>query len=589
MQRNLFQRLTSLALVGLLAIALGGCSPKMFLSSSAQTPTLVLSTLSDPKTFNTVTSQESNPVFSYIEQGLVGTDRDGNIIPGLAESWVFSEDKKEITFKLRKNLKWSDGEPLTIDDVLFTYNDIYLNEKIPTDFRDLLRIGSEKKLPTVKKIDAQTVQFSIPEPFAPFLRYTGIGLMPKHILGESVSTLDEYGNPEFIAKWGVGTDPKDIVVPGPYQIDSYRTSERVILKKNPHYWRKDDSGLSMPYIERIAIQIVENTDSNLLQFRTGGLDSTSVQPSDYSLLKQEEDQFDFKIYNGGPSLSSSFITFNLNKGRRTNGKPLVDPMKSKWFNNVNFRRAVAYGIDRQKMLINIYQGLGEPQYSYIPLQSPYYLSPEEGLPTYDYDPEKAKKLLVEGGFKYNSDQQLVDDAGNPVRFTLFTNAGNKIREAMGAQIKQDLQKIGIQVDFTPIAFNTLVQKLTDSLEWECYLLGFGGGGVEPHNSVNVWKSDGGLHTFNQQPRPGNDPLEGRVVTDWEKKIDRLYTEASQIVDEAQRKELYGEAQETVLENLPFIYMINPLTFAAIRNRVQGIDYTALGGSTWNIDEQTLQE
>ena len=413
--------------------------------------------------------------------------------------------------------------------------------------------------------------------------------MPKHILGESVSTLDEDGNPEFIAKWGVGTDPKDIVVPGPYQIDSYRTSERVILKKNPHYWRKDDSGLSMPYIERIAIQIVENTDSNLLQFRTGGLDSTSVQPSDYSLLKQEEDQFDFKIYNGGPSLSSSFITFNLNKGRRTNGKPLVDPMKSKWFNNVNFRRAVAYGIDRQKMLINIYQGLGEPQYSYIPLQSPYYLSPEEGLPTYDYDPEKAKKLLVEGGFKYNSDQQLVDDAGNPVRFTLFTNAGNKIREAMGAQIKQDLQKIGIQVDFTPIAFNTLVQKLTDSLEWECYLLGFGGGGVEPHNSVNVWKSDGGLHTFNQQPRPGNDPLEGRVVTDWEKKIDRLYTEASQIVDEAQRKELYGEAQETVLENLPFIYMINPLTFAAIRNRVQGIDYTALGGSTWNIDEQTLQE
>ena len=250
---------------------------------------------------------------------------------------------------------------------------------------------------------------------------------------------------------------------------------------------------------------------------------------------------------------------------------------------------MAYGIDRQKMLINIYQGLGEPQYSYIPLQSPYYLSPEEGLPTYDYDPERAKKLLLEGGFKYNSDQKLVDAAGNEVRFTLFTNAGNKIREAMGAQIKQDLQKIGIQVDFTPIAFNTLVQKLTDSLEWECYLLGFGGGGVEPHNSVNVWKSDGGLHTFNQQPRPGNDPLEGRVVTDWENKIDRLYTEASQIVDEAQRKELYGEAQKTVLENLPFIYMINPLTFAAIRNRVQGIDYTALGGSTWNIDEQTLAE
>jgi peptide/nickel transport system substrate-binding protein len=567
-----------------MAIALGGCSLGGLKSN--QLPTLVLSTLSDPKTFNTVTSQESNPVFSFIEQGLVGSDRDGNIIPGLAESWVFSEDNTQITFTLRENLKWSDGHPLTVEDVLFTYNDIYLNEKIPTDFRDLLKIGVDQKLPTLKKVDERRVQFSIPEPFAPFLRYTGIGLMPKHKLAKVVTELDEDGNSKFISAWGVSTNPKEIVVPGAYMIESYRTGERVILKKNPYYWKTDEQDNPQPYIPRIAIAIVENTDTDLLQFRTGGLDITTVSPSYYSLLKQEEDELNFKIYNGGPSLNSSFIAFNLNQGRR-NGKPLVDPIKSRWFNNLNFRKAIAHSVDRQKMLINIYQGLGAPQNSYIPLQSPYYLTEEKGLPVYDYDLDKAKTLLKAGGFSYNSQNQLLDQDGNLVRFVLYTNAGNKIREAMGAQIKQDLEKVGIQVDFTPIAFNTLVQKISDTMEWDSYLLGFGGGGIEPNNSVNVWKSDGGLHTFNLNPRSGNAPVEGRVVSDWEKEIDRLYVEGAQVVDESKRTEIYGQAQKVVLENLPFVYMVNAFDFSAIRNRIEGIDYTALGGATWNIEDQKL--
>ncbi|MEM9137546.1 MAG: ABC transporter substrate-binding protein, partial [Cyanobacteria bacterium P01_F01_bin.42] len=258
MQRTLVHRWVAFTLAGLTAIALSGCSPKSLLSASSQPPTLVLSTLSEPKTFNTVTSQEVNPVFSYIEQGLITSDREGNVIPALAESWVFSEDQKEITFTLRENLKWSDGEPLTVDDVLFTYNDIYFNEKIPTDTRDLLRIGKEGKLPSVTKVDQQRVKFAIPEPFAPFLRYTGIGLMPKHKLAEIVSQEDEEGNSAFISELGVGTNPQEIIVPGPYTIDSYRTGERVILKRNPHYWRKDEQGNQLPQIERIAIQIVEN-------------------------------------------------------------------------------------------------------------------------------------------------------------------------------------------------------------------------------------------------------------------------------------------------------------------------------------------
>ena len=583
------RRWVAIALVIVLSFTLAACSLDQFKTKEAQVPTLVTSSLSDPKTFNTVVSQESNPTFQFTGEGLTTTNGiTGDIEPALAESWEFSEDNKRIVFTLRKGLKWSDGHPLTAEDVVFTYRDVYLNEKIPTDARDILRIGTKGLFPTIRKIDDLHVEFVIPEPFAPFLRVTGIGLLPAHILKDAVTTLDIKGNPKFISMWGVDTSPSKIVVAGPYQIESYRTSERVVLRRNPNYWRKDDEGNPQPYIERMAIEIVESQDTDLLQFRSGSLDVTAVAPSYFSLLKGEEKQGKFKIYNGGLTLSESFISFNLNKGRRQNGKPLVDPVKSRWFNSVAFRQAVAYGIDRQTMLTNIYQGLGKPQYSFVPVQSPYYLSPAEGLKVYDYNPAKAKELLLGAGFQYNAQGQLLDAEGNRVRFALITNAGNKIREAMGGQIKQDLSKLGIQVDFTPLAFNVLTEKLSTSLDWECNLLGFGGV-TEPNNGSNIWNPEGGLHIFNQKPRAGQPPITGREVTDWERRIGDLFIQGAQELDEAKRKEIYGEVQQIVQENLPFIYLINPLSLGAVRDHLQGVQYSALGGALWNIYELKLTD
>lgn len=578
-------RWMAIFLAGVLAIIISACNPGQLQTQVAQVPTLVLSSLSDPKTFNTVLSQEANDVFGLIEEGLISQNGlTGEIEPALAESWEFSEDKKQIVFTLRPNLKWSDGHPLTVDDVVFTYNDVYLNEKIPSDTRDLLRIGKEGKLPSVRKLDQQRVEFTIPEPFAPFLRMTGIGLLPAHILRTAVTTLDSQGRPKFFSSWGVDTPPSQIVVPGPYQIDSYRTSQRVILRRNPYYWRRDAQDRTLPYIERIVLQIVESQDTELLQFRSGGLDEIGVTPAYFSLLKREEKWGRFRIYNGGPALRQDFISFNLNRGRRQNGQPLVDPIKSGWFNNLAFRQAIAYAIDRQQMLNNIYQGLGEPQNSMIPVQSPYFLSPEQGLKVYDFNLKKAKELLLGAGFRYNDAGQLIDEAGNLVRFSLITNAENQIRAAMGAQIKRDLAKLGIQVDFNPIAFNTLVEKLTTSLDWECYLLGFAGGSIEPNSGANIWSTDGGLHTFNQKPRPGQPPLIGRQVSDWERKIADLYIEGAQEIDESRRKAIYGQAQQLVQENLPMIYLINPLSLQAVRDRIEGVQFSALGGSLWNIYE-----
>ena len=328
---------------------------------------------------------------------------------------------------------------------------------------------------------------------------------------------------------------------------------------------------------------MESTDTSLLQFRSGSLDSISVTPEYFSLLKNEEDRGNFTIYNGGAAYGTVFISLNQNRGKRE-GKPLVDPIKAEWFNNVNFRKAVAYGIDRPRIINNIYRGLGSPQNTQVSVQSPYYNQAVEG---YDYNPEKAKELLLKEGFTYNSEGQLLDSKGNEVEFNLITNAGNKIREAMGAQIKEDLGQLGMQVNFSPLAFNVLVDKLSNSLVWEAHIIGFTGCN-EPH-SPNLWYTDGNLHMFNQKPRPGTKPLTGRVVSDWEKKIEQLYITGSQEVDMDKRKEIYNEAQELVSEYLPFVYLVNPYSLAAVKNRFDGIEYSALGGAFWNMEKLSVND
>ena len=566
----------------ILVLFLVGCAAPS--TKGTKTPQLVQSILSNPKTFNYVLSQEVPNVFGPIYESLIREHPiTGEYEPSLAKSWEISPDKLKITFTLREGLKWSDGQPLTVDDVIFTFNKIYLNDKIAYNGRDSLRVGQSQSFPIVEKLNDSQIKFSISEPFAPFLG--GIGsspILPAHALRKGVETNDKNGNPTISTMWGVSTPPGEIIVNGPYQLEAYATSQRVIFKDNPYYWQKDSQGQQLPHIKRVVWEIVESTDTSFLQFRSGSLDSLGVSPEFFSLLKKEEKRGKFTIYNGGPAYGTTFISFNLNKGTR-NGKPLVDPIKSAWFNNVNFRRAVAHAIDRQRMINNIFRGLGEPQNSPISVQSPFY---DKTLTGYEYNPEKARQLLLQEGFKYDDKNQLLDAKGNRVGFNFITNAGNKIREAMGSQFKEDLSKIGIKVDYTPIAFSVLVDKLSNSLDWECHLLGLTGGN-EPNDGANTWKVDGNLHVFNQKPQPGENPIEGRIIAPWEQEIADLYIEAARELDTEKRKAIYAKTQRITEEYLPFIYLVNPYALAAVRDRIEGVEFSALGGAFWNLEELKL--
>ncbi|MEM8780951.1 MAG: ABC transporter substrate-binding protein, partial [Cyanobacteria bacterium P01_G01_bin.49] len=294
--KAIFQRSLAIILIGFCLFFLTTCASPEIKNQ------VILSVLSDPKTFNAVLSQESPNIFGLTYEGLINENPiTAEKEPALAESWEISDDKLTIIFTLRKDLKWSDGEPLTADDVVFSYNDLYLNAKIPNNYRDSFRVGRSGDFPVIRKLDDRRIEFKITEPFAPFLDNAGVPILPAHILRKTVEETDQKGNPKFLAVWGTDTPPEQIIVNGAYKVKEYVTSQRIIFEKNPYFWKKDEQRNQLPNIERVVWAIVESTDTSLLQFRSGSLDSIGVTPEYFSLLKQEEDRGNFTIYNGGPA------------------------------------------------------------------------------------------------------------------------------------------------------------------------------------------------------------------------------------------------------------------------------------------------
>ena len=579
-----------LLLVGTMVtvIALQSCVAVWFNSETTRIPHLVTSERNNPNTFNSVVSVDPHAVLGLIYEGMITQNGEtGELEPGIAESWEISDDQQQIILNLRSDVRWSDGEPLTADDVVFSFNDVYFNEKIPSRIQDILRIGQKGQFPQVRKINDTKVEFISPEPFAPLLRYAGdADLLPKHILEETVKTIDQKGNSQFLSAWGTNTPLAKIITNGPYRLSTFQPGERIILESNPYYWRKDEQGNAQPYIKRVVIPIVDSTDNAMIQFRSGGLDMVNLPPNFFALMKREEERGNFTIYNGGPAPTTHFMAFNLNQASR-NGKPVIEPIKSRWFNSLKFRRAIAYAIDRPTMINNIFQGLATSHDSPIYQQSPYYLPPEAGLPIYNYDPQLARQLLKQAGFKYNTQDQLLDADGNRVRFSLITSNDNKVRMQIGVQIQRDLADIGITVDLQQLAFTTFMNKLLGTLDWDAQIMSTVGGGIEPDSDRKIWAIDGTVHTFNQNTFYGT-PLEGRVIEDWEQKISDLYVRGSQELNEDKRRQIYAQAQILAQENLPFIYLVNPLSFSAIRNKVKNIRFSGLSWRLWNVYELKLE-
>lgn len=522
---------------------------------------ITVAALEDPKTFNIIVAKETSSTdpLGYVFEGLTEYNAiTGQMEPALAERWEFSDDGLVWTFYLRKGVQWHDGVEFTADDVIFTFDVIY-DEKIPNSARDVLTINGKPL--KYDKVDKYTVRFTLPEPFAPLLIQIGTEIIPKHKLEAA------WKAGKFNETWGIDTNPREIIGTGPFQMVSYTPGQAIIFLRNPNYWKVNSQGRSLPYINRLIYQIVSNQETMALKFQRGETDAYSVRGSEYAQFKAGEKQGNYTVYDAGPVASSQFLVFNQNPN-------VTKAPKLNWFTNRKFRQAMAHALDRQAITNQVYAGHAEPMWTPVYKAVPAWIN--KNVPTYPYDLKKAEQLLAEAGFRKGSDGRLRDAQGNPVEFTLYTNAGNRDREAIANIFVADAAKLGIKVNFQPIDFNLLVQKLTGPQEWDAIIIGLSGGALDPHSSRNTWHSSGGLHMWW--------PAQEKPATPWEARIDEIFDKGATIVKFEERKKLYDEWQMIAATEVPLIYTVSPKAFYAVRNTLQNVQPRAIGGAFHNIAE-----
>jgi peptide/nickel transport system substrate-binding protein len=390
----------ALVLIGLLALA-GAASAQTFVwpqkwtvakpQEAKRGGTLRAAVISDYRTFNPFITAEAGNVPSLISGGRGLVTRDpttGDWIPYMAESWTISPNKLEITFKIRKGMKWSDGQPITADDWITTWR-IHTDKAVGSNSYDSFFIDGKPIV--LRKIDDYTIRFIYPKTDAEAFAVASFEPWPAHVFGP---VYQREGAEGIKKMWPLSEDPAKIVSGGPWLIESYRPGERLVLKRNPAFgeWNKDEAGNPLPYLDRYEIKIVKDTNAQLAEFLAGNIDLMAPATVDHiSQVRQaiQQGRLDATIkVNASPVASSQFMVFNWNKAS--------DPFKQSLFRSDKFRRAMSHVVNRQAVIDIVYGGLGTPMYTSVYPVLTQWINPK--VPKYEYDLNQAAKLLAELGF-----------------------------------------------------------------------------------------------------------------------------------------------------------------------------------------------
>lgn len=532
----------------------------------------VISTIGEgPKTFNPCNTKDatSSSMADLMYDGLLTTDPvSGKVLPQLAKSFEIKGNNYII--HLRKGITWTDGTPISVDDVLYTYWEVIFKGLGNTATRDAMMING--KLPKLYRIDDYTVMFVTSQPFAPFLRQLTHPIVPKHYF----KPYSDKGESVFNAFLSPNTPPKEIVSSGAFKLKEYVAAQRVVFERNPDYYKINLENKKLPYLDKVVYLIVGDTNNEILKFEAKETDILSIRGANVAKYKLKEPRSDFKVYNIGSDNGTLFLVINLSNRKNSEGKWNVEPVKQKWFRDRNFRTAIDYAIDRKAMVQNIAQGVAKPLYTALSHNAIYLNKNIEG---HMQDAQKSREILEDSGFKLK-DGALYDKYNNRVEFNLYTNAGALERESIGVMIKQDLEDLGMKVNFKPIEFNTLVNKLSNTNDWDMAIMGLTGSPLEPHDGKNVWRSFGPLHLFNQRPQGYN--IDDRFS--WEKELDDIFEKGALKLRFEDRKPYYDRFQEIIYFEKPIIYLYSPIRITAIRNKFKNIFPSSLGGLIYNLDE-----
>jgi len=500
---------------------------------------LSYSTENFPRTFNNLTGEgktTKNVTKVIMGSGLTAENPvNGRIVPGLAKSWSITDDGREYTFYLRQGLKFSDGHPLTAEDVVFTYKQLIFNREIQTEKRAIIRV--EGKLPTVEMVDKLSVKFTIPEPHGPFLRRMSTGIYPKH-------KFDGISGEEFTETWSRETaaeSPEEIVGAGPFKLEKFNPEEEIVLTRNPYYYKVDSEGTQLPYIDRYRVLKVKDDDVEFLKFRSAGIDFIRAQIRDMPYLLSHADEENWNLITGKSSrtvpLNADFLTFNWNTGETRLGG---------LFRKIDFRRAVYLATDFEAIIEEAFNGFGQVQYGPISRLSSYH-NPgiEEQLPV-KQNAEQARELLEGLDIKdRNGDGKREFETGKTVSFGILVNEENGARKKMAEIIARNLGEVGLTVDRQVRDFEEYSSRIING-DFQATIASVLANAREPSTLSDIFTTGGPLHLWNLGP--------DRELEDWEKEIDNLFQKGLRTSNFSGRKEYYDRVQKIYAEKLPLIYL-----------------------------------
>jgi peptide/nickel transport system substrate-binding protein len=349
----------------------------------------------------------------------------------------------------------------------------------------------------------------------------------------------------------------------------HKPGSSVLLKRNPYYWKTDEQGRKLPYLDTIRLEIQPNRDVELLRFKRGELSLINSLDSEYfDKLAATSPKL---VHDAGPSLDSEQLWFN-----QVAKSPIPD-YKKNWFHSANFRRAISGAINRQDLSAVVFHGHAQPAAGPFSPANRFWFN--NRLKPQAYSTEAALKALQDEGFRMENGA-LKDKNGNHVVFSIITNSGNKYRERMAVLIQDDLQKIGIHVNVVTLDFPSLIERMTQTYDYEAILLGLTNVDLDPNGEMNVWLSSSENHQWNPQQKTPE--------TSWEAEIDRLMRAQASSSDPRKRKEAFDRVQEIVVEQEPFIFLINKNALSAVSTAVHGAAPVILSPQTfWNAERLTV--
>ncbi len=468
----------------------------------------------------------SSAINGLIYNGLIRYDKNLNWEGELAESWEISSDGLVLTFYLRRDVRWHDGEPLTSADVLFTYQ-MFVHPQTPTAYAE-----SYRQVAYVEAPDPYTFRVVYDKPYAPALGSWGVAIHPQHLLQGLTG--------DALAKSALTRSP---IGTGPFRFKEWVSGEKLVLEANEDYFE------GRPYLKRVVYRIIPDQSTQLLELLSGGLDYMSLNPIQY---QTQTDLPAFKRrYNKYRYLAFGYTYLGYN-------------LKRPLFQDRRVRQALAYAINKQELIDGVLLGLGEVATG--PYKSDTWVYNRQ-VAKYDYNPDKARALLGEAGWHDSDGDGVLDKDGRRFEFIIVTNQGNDLRIKTGEIIQRRFKEIGVDVKLRVIEWAAFLKEFINPGNFDATILGWTGG-PEP-DQFNIW------HSSKTGPRELN------FIGFKNSEVDQLLEAGRRTFDQAERKRIYDRFQEILAQEQPYTFLYLRDALPAVASRIQGIE-PAPAGITYNF-------